>query len=471
MTVSRVSDRTPSTPRAEVRSEPPRVNTAQAPAAAPRVDREAQALRNRLNTDAFEPGTRREAGVNLTGAPGSLTLPPPGGPQVSRDRSGRTVVDLGSGDNQATVSRGSNGGLTITSDGRSVNLTAQQASNLVIRGGDGNDRIAVDADVTANLRIEGGNGNDTLIGGAGRNTLVGGAGDDYLQGGANADRFEGGAGRDVMYGLGGNDTMRGGADRDYIDGGAGNDTINGDGGNDQVIGGRGNDMLNGGAGNDAVAGGEGRDRVNGGTGRDNLYVQGDDSVTSSRRQGDTVTRVNLGTRNNAGGVPGSTIQVQGDAAFQARVQSDLDALRSLPAGRELLLAMDNSGHSVTIQPSADGTNSAVPGDEVNNLVRPDGTPGPGTSATVSYNPERTALGGGTDEWRTRPPLVGFFHEMVHAYTFVTGTEVPGATDRELAAVGLPHDHDNNAATAPQPPSHTNENRLRQQLGLPERTSY
>ncbi|WP_177233538.1 M91 family zinc metallopeptidase [Stigmatella erecta] len=366
----------------------------------------------------------------------------------------------------------------VTSDGHSVRLTAEQAKNVTIRGGEGNDRIAVDADVKANLRIEGGNGNDTLVGGGGKNTLVGGAGDDYIQGGAGNDRIEGGSGRDMLYGLGGNDTMLGGVGRDYMDGGAGNDSVNGGTGNDQVMGGRGNDTLAGGSGNDVLAAGDGKDRVNGGTGRDTLYTQTGDTLSSSKKErlGDTVTKVNLDTRSRAGGVPGSSITVEGDAAFKARVQSDLDVLRSTPKGREMLLALDNSGHTTTVRqaPAAEG-NSAQPTDRPNAWLNPDGTPGTGSDAYINYNPERTVLGGGAEDWRTRPPIVGFFHEMVHAYNYATGTlalgETGGVNNRELAAVGLPYDHDGNASTPDMHPGHTSENRLREELGLPARPEY
>jgi hypothetical protein len=408
--------------------------------------------------------------VNLDGASlRSPARPSAQGLQVSQDPSGRTVVDLGQGNNQATVTRAQNGGLTVTSDdGSRVTLDAAQAQNAVIRGGAGNDRITVAADVHANLRIEGGQGNDTLIGGAGKNTLVGGSGDDYLQGGAGDDSLDGGLGRDVMYGLNGKDTLRGGADRDYADGGAGDDAIDGGLGNDQVLGGRDNDTLTGGAGDDVVAAGSGKDTVAGGAGRDTLYVQTDDAVTSSAEEGDTVTEVSLSST----GVLGRSLTVEGDAAFQARVQSDLEALRSIPAGRELLQAMDQSGHTTTIRQTAEG-NSASATDRPNAWLKADGTPGSGSDAVINYNLERTALG--SEDWQVRPPQVGFFHEMVHAYNYVTGTLAPGETDgvnnRELAAVGLPYDHDGDAATAHQHPGHHNENRLREQLGLPQRPEY
>ena len=461
-------------PRAE-----PRVETPKTTKAAPQQDRESQQLRNRLATDGFDSRPRRAAGkLDLEGglrAP--PPPPPPTGPQVSTDGSGRTVVELGTGNNEATVSRTRDGGLTVTSDGHSVTLTAEQSRNVSIRGGSGNDRIAVDADVTANLRIEGGDGNDTLVGGGGRNTLVGGAGDDYLQGGAGSDSLQGGDGRDVMYGLGGTDTMLGGAERDYMDGGTGSDTLFGGTGNDQVMGGRGNDSLYGGAGDDVVAAGAGKDRVSGGDGNDSLFTQDADTVsgTEAQRAGDTVTTVDMSTRNADGKPLGSSITVEGDAAFQARVQSDLDALRSTPQGRAMLLALDNSGHTTTIRLQTDPEkgNSAGATDRDNAWLQADGTPGSGSDAYVNYLPERISLG--SEEYRNRPPVVGLFHELVHAYNYVTGTLADGKTggvnNRELAAVGLPYDHDADASTPDQHPGHINENDYRDELNLPTRPRY
>ncbi|WP_375772155.1 M91 family zinc metallopeptidase [Archangium gephyra] len=478
MSANRIGGGTPSAQRTLPRAQP-QAETARPANTPPRQDREAQQLRNRLATDGFDAQPRRRAAsVDLEGVgrPRASIAPAPGGPQVSTDTSGRTVVDLGAGNHEATVSRTTDGGLKVTSDGRSVTLTAEQARNVTIRGGNGNDRIAVDADVTADLRIEGGNGNDTLIGGGGRNTLVGGEGDDYLQGGAGSDSLEGGAGRDVLYGLGGADSMLGGEDRDYLDGGAGNDTVSGEGGNDQVMGGRGDDTLAGGAGDDAVAAGEGKDQVNGGDGNDALYTQSDDTVsgTQAQRAGDSVKTVDLSTRNDAGQVPGSSITIEGDAAFQERVQADLDVMRSTPEGRAMLLALDNSGHTTTIRQAAPGAgNSANSTDRANVWLQADGTPGSGGDAIIDYNLERISLGG--EDWQNRPPLVGLFHEMVHAYNYVTGTLAPGTTDgvnnREQAAVGLPYDHDADPSTPAQHPGHTNENRLREELGLPSRPRY
>ncbi|GMT96700.1 hypothetical protein KH5H1_08190 [Corallococcus caeni] len=406
-------------------------------------------------------------------------------PQVSTNADGRTVVDLGAGNNTATVSQNKDGGLTIKSGSDTVTLTAEQARGAIINGGAGNDSITVDASVTQDLTLDGGEGDDKLVGGKGNDTLVGGAGndtviggegkdtlqgqdgDDYLEGGAGDDRILGGEGRDVLYGLDGNDYVSGGNGRDYIDGGAGNDRAYGGEGDDQVIGGRGNDTLSGGRGNDAVAGGEGTDTVRGGTGTDKLYVE-ENETTADAAEGEReiVDMTNADQR-------GSSVSVTGSAEFQARTQSDLDALRSLPAGQELLGTLDASGKTTVIRETSGG-NSAGGTNFNDGFMNADGTPGKGTDAQVNYNTTRISLG--TEEWMNRPPVVGLFHELVHASDMNNGTlalgSKNGTRNLEPSAVGLPIDLDQDPSTPDVVQGgRPGENVLRDDLNLPTRPRY
>ncbi|MFB1483485.1 M91 family zinc metallopeptidase [Corallococcus sp. RDP092CA] len=406
-------------------------------------------------------------------------------PQVSTNADGRTVVDLGAGNNTATVSQGKDGGLTIKSGSDTVTLTAEQAQGAIINGGDGNDSITVDASVTQDLTLDGGAGDDKLVGGKGNDTLIGGAGndtilggegndtlkgqdgDDYLEGGAGDDRIQGGEGRDVLYGLDGNDTLSGGKGRDYIDGGAGDDRAFGGEGDDQVIGGRGNDTLSGGAGNDAVAGGAGEDKVRGGAGTDKLYVE-ENETTADAAEGERelVDMTNADQR-------GSSVSVTGSADFQARVQSDLDALRSLPSGQELLGTLDSSGKKTTIRETASG-NSAGGTNFNDGFMNADGTPGKGTDAQVNYHTTRISLG--NEEWMNRPPVVGLFHELVHASDMNNGTlalgSKNGTRNLETSAVGLPIDLDQDPSTPDVVQGgRPGENVLRDDLNLPTRPRY
>ncbi|MFP2930578.1 M91 family zinc metallopeptidase [Pyxidicoccus sp. 3LG] len=376
------------------------------------------------------------------------------------------MVELGTGNDNATVSQTKDGGLTVSSGGNTVSLTPEQAQNAVIRGGKGNDAITVDSSVTQGVTIEGGDGNDTLVGGKGNDALVGGAGDDYVEGRGGDDAIAGGDGRDVLYGLDGADKLDGGTGRDYVDAGAGDDAVNGGDGDDQVIGGRGNDTLTGGAGNDAVAGGLGTDTVAGGEGADKLYVQDDDTVETAAE--DTRQTVDMTDSDSLG----SSVSVTGDADFNARVQSDLDAMRSLPSGQELLRRLDDSGKKTTIQATAGG-NTASGTNFNDGYMTVDGTPGKGSDAQVNYNTTRISLGG--EEWMNRPPVVGLFHELVHASDIANGELAPGTSEGtrnlEHSAVGLPYDHDNNAKTPKIKQDRVAENDLRDDLNLPTRPRY
>ncbi|RKH17476.1 alkaline phosphatase [Corallococcus praedator] len=406
-------------------------------------------------------------------------------PQVSTNAAGNTVVDLGAGNNTATVSQNKDGGLTIKSGTDTVTLTAEQAKGAIINGGAGNDSITVDASVTQGLTLDGGEGDDKLVGGKGNDTLTGGVGndtviggegkdtlsgldgDDYLEGGAGDDRILGGAGRDVLYGLDGNDYVSGGADRDYIDAGAGDDKAYGGAGDDQVIGGRGNDTLSGGTGNDAVAGGAGTDTVRGGTGTDKLYVEANETTAADAAgEREIVDMTNADQR-------GRSVTVTGSAEFQARTQSDLDAMRSLPSGQELLRTLDDSGHTTTIQETSGG-NSAAAQNKADAWFNADGTPGKGTNGTVNYNTTRISLG--TEDWMNRPPVVALFHELVHASDYANGTlangEKNGTNNRETSAVGLPIDLDQDPSTPDVVQGgRPGENVLRDDLNLPTRPRY
>lgn len=384
-----------------------------------------------------------------------------------RERGGRIVLDASDGNDRINVSKRADGGVRVSVNGTNHDFDADQARRLTIRAGDGDDRVNVDMRVNVGIRIEGGDGNDTLRGGSGNDTLVGGAGNDYMEGGAGNDAMVGGSGRDVMYGLDGNDRMDGGDGRDYLDGGNGNDRLGGGAGVDQLMGGRGNDDLRGGDGDDVLAGGHGVDAFNGDGGADRIYREG--SEWSARDASDTRTDVDM-----SGTDPGRNVSVNGDARFTNRVQSDLDAMRSVPSGRALLNDIDNSGRNTTISETGGG-NATNYTHASRRLMNGDNTAnGIGTDAQVSYNTTRTELSGG-HAWSHRPPVVGLQHELVHAENAANGAMPRGLTDgdknRERIAVGLPIDQDNDASTPRIQPNRHTENGFRSDLNLERRAQY
>ncbi len=174
---------------------------------------------------------------------GDTDAPYQSGPEARL--SGIEEIDLGAGDDVLDMNHP---GFAYTSD-------------IVVRGGDGNDVLWTDR------------GNDTLDGGAGNDRLDGGAGDDLLSGGAGADVLKGGTGQDTasyqtsaagvnvslatgtgtggdaqgdtLYGVenlmgsDGADMLTGDAGANTLSGGAGDDTLRGLGGDDVMIGGAG----------------------------------------------------------------------------------------------------------------------------------------------------------------------------------------------------------------------------------------
>ncbi|MES9832842.1 MAG: calcium-binding protein [Candidatus Thiodiazotropha sp. DIVDIV] len=189
------------------------------------------------------------------------------------------------------------GSVDVTVNGKTYRFSAEEAKNIVIKGGDGNDNISVTGDQLCgsekNITIDGGNGDDllrggsgdeTLRGGDGNDTLIGGGGDDCLAGGKGEDSIWGGSGNDRIYGQDGNDTLVGNEGDDLIYGGRGDDNIWGSAGNDNLNGGDGNDSLVGGCGDDYISGNAGRDNMWGEWGNDLLTRNPDDGYVDAGGQ-------------------------------------------------------------------------------------------------------------------------------------------------------------------------------------------
>lgn len=331
-----------------------------------------------------------------------------------------------------------------------VSLTRGPNGSTVLDAGAGNDNIRISQLRDGRLRVTT-NGESVTLSHRESQNLV-------IRGGAGNDRIR--ADSSVTQNL-------------RIEGGEGNDRIRGGRGHDTILGGAGNDRISGGRGNDLLAGGDGVDRLSGGRGSDRIYSQADDRVRAGRS--DTVTNVDMGRLNNAGNPLGSQITVNGTPEFQARVQSDIDAMRSIPYGQNLLASMDNTGRRLTISETtaANGFADIVPGSG-NPWIQPSGANGPGADAVIQYNPTFNRLYGGAEPWQQIPPIVILAHEMVHTNDYMNGTLNPGQTggvnNRELAAVGLPFDRTGDGVPDPNNKPFT-ENGMRDFLGLPLRPVY
>jgi Ca2+-binding RTX toxin-like protein len=432
----------------------------------------------------------------------------------------QVVIETGDGDDNVQVTQdASTGEVTVNVNGEDHKFTGNDAQNLVIRAGNGNDTINVAPGVNVNLilrgeagddTIQGGAGNERIEGGAGNDTIDGGAGRDYINGSTGNDKLYGGDGDDVVYGGDGDDHIMGQDGNDYVEGSRGNDTLYGNNGDDVVSGGIGDDYVSGGWGNDHLYTGQGTDRAYNISGNDTIYAQtAEDSVEPGLTDSaNTVINVELT------GTPGSrSIRIEGSPEFVERVEADMEFLRSSPNGRQMLAALDqsyassrdgradwvwpfnigaNDGNSVTIRELPIEDNGfAIP--TGNTSLNTNGTSSGGTDNTILYNTQFQSD-------RFPAPVVVLYHEMSHAFNQTTGTSQRGTytgpgpdgpvldahgnvirlgvNNSERQAVGLdntgrPYDFDGDPTTpnTTANPFAITENGLRTEMGLPLRNSY
>jgi hypothetical protein len=164
-----------------------------------------------------------------------------------------------------------------------------------------------------------------------------------------------------------------------------------------------------------------------------------------------------------GGAAGITIEE--DGSFKAVVLLDLAWLMTQSAGQELINDIVASGKQLTIKKTDEG-NMAPPDSWDGVFLNEDGSPGAGNDVTIHYNPVNWNPYGGAEEWMTRPPAIALAHEMIHAWTAMTGTM---ARDDPHAAV-RPLEEQATGLGAYEDALHT-ENRFRRAFGLPLRPEY
>jgi Ca2+-binding RTX toxin-like protein len=155
---------------------------------------------------------------------------------------GKTIIDAGAGNDDINVHTNDDGSVDVTVNGEEYNFTAEEAKNLEVRGGNGNDNITCTGKADQRSGIFG-----IMFNNDPKLTLDGGNGNDRISGSSGDDTIRGGKGRDIIKGGDGNDTIHGGDGNDTIDGGAGDDKVFGDAGRDNVKGDSGNDWVDGGS--------------------------------------------------------------------------------------------------------------------------------------------------------------------------------------------------------------------------------
>jgi len=402
-----------------------------------------------------------------------------------------TIVNAGGGDDTVRLTRDLLTGQTVLLvNGRRYVLPEGQ--HVVIRGGGGNDTIELPGSAGLRLTVSGSDGDDRITGGGGSEKLlgldgddeidagggddrvVGGAGRDYLDGQDGDDHVEGGLGDDTLYGLDGDDTLLGGEGQDYQEGGAGDDRLVGGAGDDVLSGGRGDDAISGGAGDDVAYAGTGSDVVEGGSGHDTAHLEDGDTGRGVEQQ---VTVE----------VPDTTyfFRIEGSPEFVARVEADIDMLRSSPAGQQMLADLQ-SGQEGTGFLGLDKDTLTIreydnPQDPNNSTAHNDGH----GNYEIDYNTRIDHLRTPGGEVQG-PPSVVLYHELAHVYDYLNGTSFPGdyqgddtlnhgTENDERQAAGLPIDHDSDPDTPeridPDHPYPLTENGLRDEMGVPHRDHY
>lgn len=413
-----------------------------------------------------DPSTRRggdEEGGFLSKIVGKVvdSLPKPEGFHENSD--GTHTFHGNGGDDRYQVSRADDGGLTVTNgtSGETYSISAEDAAEgVTIRGWSGNDRITVDEDVSTPITIEGGSGDDR-IDASGANGSV------QLDGGSGDDRLTGSDARDVITG---------GTGDDRIDGGSGDDQLRGQDGDDRVLGSDGHDY---------VQGGDGADHLDAGTGGDIVYGDALDSNIGVGKDGDVDVVVtedgSVPVKDVSGGDSVHTFDpeavdayledhpelvIDGSEDFVDRTRADLGVLLGTEQGRglldELTAKLEDEGEELTFREKPrDPLHEAAGGGYLDNEI------------TIGQFAETYSDGS------NRHPLPALFHELVHAYqdnvgdwpeggsNFEGGTTVPNV---ERQATGLPYiDEDGNLHPANE--LKYTDNRLREELGLPQRTTY
>ena len=410
----------------------------------------------------------------------------------------KVVLNTGPGKDNVTVDQRADGVLDVQINGKKYEITLGPGQELGVRTGDGDDIIKATPKVTVNMDVDSGAGNDTITTGSGRDRVDGGAGNDTIKtgtgrddvfGNTGNDTIDAGDGNDVVYGGDGNDTLRGGKGNDYLEGGKGNDVLEGGQDNDILSGGLGDDTLRSGKGNDRIYTGAGADKVDNQSGNDTVYGQSAaDTITAAKGANNDLKEVNMDT------ALGASVTVSGSAAFQQRVDADIEMLRSSPNGRQMLTELDRAadptkgnGMSVTITELQNLQNGSAGPVTPPTYLQTDAagvtTAGTGANTTVQYNPSFH-----TETFQV--PVVTAYHELSHAYNGVNGTAQPGiyrgpagdpdnrVNNDERQAVGLNNsgiafDFDRNPATpnTTANPAALTENGLRGEMGVPLRPNY
>ncbi|BBP78894.1 hypothetical protein PHLH7_49980 [Pseudomonas sp. Ost2] len=379
---------------------------------------------------------------------------------------------------------------------------ASSGQVIVLRTAGGKDNIRVDDHVQITVFIESGSGDDLILCGGGFTKVDAGSGNDRVFTRSGASYIEAGEGDDVVIAKGsGPMTAYGGKGHDLLFGAGGPCFMDGGQGNDMLMGGTGHNVLSGSDGNDHITPGPGRNTLYTGTGVDFVERLGPDTQLFNAYAADGPVPSTLHQASGiiiaAKGLEHCGVVVEGSPQFQERVKDDLRLLLGSGNGQQLLGALGDakakSGVPVVIRELTEEENGMCfanlshpddPSDDEHPFIQ-DGHAGiPAKGCHVYYDP--SFLKGEVTS------IINLYHELCHAYNYVTGTMFPGFGDDgvdgykrrhrvpngELQAVGLkadvpPFDFDGDPATPPldSNPEAFTENGLRKELGIAPRKQY
>ncbi len=136
----------------------------------------------------------------------------------------------------------------------------------------------------------------------------------------------------------------------------------------------------------------------------------------------------------------SKLAVTGSDDFKKKTLDSIEKLSKTPTGYKLLKGLDGASKSTTIVETSGGNteNAASWNDGLYDTTNRKA--GPGSNASVEFNPDRDKLNG--EDWQTRDPAIGLGHELIHAYHDTRGTtdgrvsvEYQGPQKKKHAAPG------------------------------------
>lgn len=398
------------------------------------------------------------------------------------------------------VTKGDNDSLLIDLNHERYRIKPASAKQIIeIHTLNGNDTVYIADTLKNTFHIETGPGNDTVVTSSGKSTVLTGTGDDMVMTRGGTSYVDTGDGNDIVNANGtgttvaytgkGADFFRGGAGMAFIDAGEGDDVAVGGQGHSILCGGDGDDLITAGAGSNVIYTGQGQDILNQIKDRDKVFTDSEPTYIAEGRitPHKKVANTFIGSPIP---LPESGLIIQGSEEFIVRVQDDLKLLLSSGNGsqllRELTKSIRKSQKPITIAELKQVNNGLyIPNLGDGRSFIQVGMAGlPDFGGTVYYNPAFSTPGA--------IPLTSLYHELCHAYNFVTGTRFLGASpdghqgtkqaalvkNDELQAVGLPcntapFDFDKDPATPALPtnPAQFSENGMREELGLPLRKTY